>query len=104
MYITTLLQIHGFGILIYRGLAKLEATNGGNFKLESVYACYKMKLSFGLSNHNHTDVDANVGTTGAAVTNHELYTDVHFEKICMKIFRMEGTKILAELKFAIVSD
>ena len=104
-------KIHGFGVLIYRGVCKFEATNGANFTVECIYkalryyllekrkscpnhqirnvgiqmdnakgnkawtmflalcalvsygVCVKTKLSFGLANHNHTDIDSNIAST-----------------------------------------
>jgi len=108
-------KIHGFGLLIFRGVCKFEATNGANFTLACIYrsilyyllekrkdrpghqirnfhaqmdnargnkawtvlaglsalvaygVCTKAKLSFGLANHNHIDIDSNIGSTIAGV-------------------------------------
>lgn len=102
-------KIQGYGINIYRGVSKLEATNGANFTLESIFdtlvlyliekrekypghqirnlhvqmdnakgnKCWvvfaglsilvaygiveKVKLSYGVPNHGHTDVDGSIG-------------------------------------------
>lgn len=102
-------KIHGFGVMIFRGINKLEATGGANFGLECLYLsllyyltekrkhcpnhqirnlyfqgdnaklnkcmttfaglgalvsygiCVKAKMSFGLANHNHMDIDATIG-------------------------------------------
>lgn len=103
-------KIQGYGIHIFRGISKLEPTNGANFTLESMYQtilaylrekrisrpghlirvlyvqmdnakgnkCWtvyaglavlvaygivqKVKISFGVPNHGHTDIDGSIGT------------------------------------------
>ena len=37
-------KIHGFGVCIYRGVAKLEPTNGANFGLECLYRTLMLYL------------------------------------------------------------
>ncbi len=59
-------------LTVYAGLSALVALG----------VCVKCKLSFGLANHNHTDVDGTIGSTVAGVCLLDLPTFEDFEKAC----------------------
>ena len=59
-------------------------TNYAGFAALVAYGvCVKAKLSFGLANHNHTDIDAYIGTVITGVCNSNLVTFPEFESACI---------------------
>jgi hypothetical protein len=145
-------KIHDFGVLIYRGVVRLEACNGGNFTTECLYraliyfiekkretrpnftirsirfqgdnakgnkcwtvlsaiaalvaygVCIKAKLCFGLANHNHTDIDAAIGTTISKICHQNLVTLEEFEQACCEAIQVCGSEVLSVQELCNVPD
>jgi hypothetical protein len=145
-------MLHGFGTLIYRGVSKLEATNGPNFVLECLYKsiiyyleakreadpghhirkiyiqldnakgnkCWtffagaaallaygvvsKVKISFGLANHNHTDIDAGIGNVVGRIANMNLPTMDLFEAACIESMQSKENPVLACSEITCIPD
>lgn len=70
--------------VVYAGLAALVAYG----------LCIKCKLSFGIANHGHTDIDASIGTVIARICNDDLPTFELFEEACIEALQQEGSTVL----------
>ena len=145
-------KIHDFGVLVYRGVSRLEACNGGNFTLECLYraliyyirkkretrpnfkirnirfqadnakgnkcwvvfsglaalvaygVCVKVKICYGLANHNHTDIDGAIGNTLSEVCNQNLVTLEEFEQACLDAITVAGSEVLQVEELCRVPD
>ena len=56
--------------------------------------CEKVKLSFGLPNHNHFDLDATIGNVILALVHQDLPTPSHFVQACKNAIEKVDHRIL----------